>query len=171
MNLQPGADLSGHTSRELFEYLEDQLSDGVRRQSVDRYAYVALSELEDRLNAQEEEVFVLPTEVVSALKDAYPKAGKRTFEAVEKRGKFAWQVWSGKYGPFTPEQASYAVSLLTYCITKGSENCRKASASSPLPFIYSLFGRVINHEDTHSGFQRRAGESIDITEALKEALA
>lgn len=171
MIVNPSVDLTDLTARELCEYLGEQLAHGVRYQLIDRYAYLALNELEKRLDTKEEEAFVLPVAVVDEIKRRLPKAGMRTFQAIEKRCKFAWKVWDGKYGPLTPEQADYAVQLLAYCIRRGAELHAAHGGPAPQPYVYKQFDRILNHENTHEGFQRRAAQTIDITDTLKEVLS
>ena len=171
MNPDPGTDLSGYTTRELCSWLEEELDRGVRRAAVHRYAYRVLGELENRLDTKEEEQFVLPVNVVDAIKVAMPKAGMRTFQAVERRCKFAWKVWDGKYGPLNPEQAQYAVALLVWCIRHGASLHAQHGGPAPQPYVYKQFDRIVNHENTHEGFVRRQADTLDVTDILKEALA
>ncbi len=117
-----------------------------------------VSELRDRLG---EEDWVLPIEVLAALKGRFPMAGKKTIEAVERRCKFAHRVWADKYGPLTLDQGRYAIELMVWVIgqSKGS-----------YPFLYAGFDRIINHENVDAGFKKRAGDVETITFDAMELL-
>lgn len=174
MNPSPNTDLTGCTTRELCEFLGDELANGVRYSNVHRYAYVVLNELEKRLEAKDEEKVTLSVTVTEKLREAVG-AKKRSFDASYKRACFALKVWQGKYGPLTPEQAQYADQLLVHAIRRGVHNYHRAKLSgskTQLPgYVNAQLDRIVNHENTHEGFQRRAAETLDITDILKEALS
>jgi len=117
-----------------------------------------LDELADRLD---EEDWVLPVEVIDALKTVFPKAGKRTIEGVERRCKFAHRVWAEKYGPFNVEQGRYAIELMVYAIR---------ASQGQYAFLYSGFDQLVNHERVDEGFKKRAGDSKEIKFDVMELL-
>ena len=99
-----------------------------------------LDELTDRLN---EEDWVVPTEVMSLVRQKYPQ--RRTIEAVSRRCRFAHRVWSEKYGPFNFEQGRYAIELMLYIINSSAGHAQ----------MYGRFDEMLNHETVDAGFKRR----------------
>lgn len=124
-------------------------------------------EVERRLADKEEQVFVLPVSVTEAIRNQFG-SGRRTFDALTRRVRFAFQVWQGKYGPWTPEQAEYAEELCLWAINRAPNGTNPGHSRA---LVYTALDRIVNHENTHEGFKRREGESIDITELLQEALS
>lgn len=120
------------------------------------------AELLRRLAAPEEDVFVLPVSVTEAIRTQFG-SGRRTFDAISRRVRFAYKVWQGKYGPWNPEQADYAEQLVVFCIAKASTYGTPGHARAG---VYTWLDRVVHHEDTHSGFKRREGELVNITHEL-----
>jgi hypothetical protein len=129
--------------------------------------HAVIDEIHRRLGDKEQEVFVLPVSVTEAIRNHFG-SGKRTFDAITKRVRFAYQVWQGKYGPWTPEQADYAEELCLWAINRAPNG---TSPGHSRALVYTALDRIVNHEQTHQGFRRREGESIDITDALQEALS
>lgn len=124
-----------------------------------------IAELRRRLAIEEE--FIVPVAVVEAMKKSMPFAGKKTWDAVTRRCRFCYRVWKDKYGPWNLEQAQYAESVLVWCI--GQAEGRQFGK------LYAAFQRVLNHEDVHAGFLRRAGEvpaeqKVDVHLEVMEAL-
>jgi hypothetical protein len=134
---------------------------------ADPHALAILAELRERLGREQEEVFVLPVSVTEAIRNHFG-SGQRTFTAIAKRVRFAFQVWQGKYGPWTPEQAEYAEELCLWAINQASRGTNPGHSRA---LVYTQLDRIVNHENTHEGFKRREGESIDITNELLEALS
>lgn len=131
-----------------------------------RHYLDALDEIERRLNAPEQEIFVLPVSVTEAIRNQFG-SGKRTFDAMTKRVRFAYKVWQGKYGPWSPEQAEYAEELILFCVNKASLAVTPGHARAS---VYTWLDRIIHHENTHEGFKRREGETFSVLDELKEVL-
>jgi hypothetical protein len=144
------ADLADVTNDQLLDYIAENWE----------VAPNLISELRQRLTA--EEIFVLPVSVSDAIRQ-YFGGGRRTFDAMTKRIRFAYKVWQGKYGPWTPEQAEYAESLVLWAVN------RAATAENPTharPRVYTSLDLIMHHETTHAGFKAREGETVDIAAHL-----
>lgn len=149
----------------------DQLVDLTDEMIAGHTTYVAreavVEELRRRLSRPEEDVFVLPVAVTEAIRSNFG-SGRRTFDAVSKRVRFAYKVWQGKYGPWTPEQADYAEEIVVFCINKASAGMNPGHARA---IVYTWLDKAVHHENTDAGFKSRQEEQVSILADLKEVLA
>lgn len=125
-----------------------------------------LVEVERRIGERDAEPdpFVLPVPIIDRVLVLFGP-GRRTFDAIGKRCKFALKVWDGKYGPLTPEQHEYAVGVLLWALDV------PATHPNPRAAVYERLDRVVHHERTHAGFRAREGELVDVSAALGELAA
>jgi hypothetical protein len=119
-------------------------------------------EMIDVIDLELQDDYVVPKPVFVALKVAFPKAGNKTFAAVQRRCSFCWRVWQSKYGPLNQMQSEYAAGLMKWCCDNSQGN---------YAFLYTNFDQVVNHERTDLGFKRRADDAeehvrFDLLEVL-----
>lgn len=105
--------------------------------------------------------FRLPDAVVDAIRSVFG-GGSQTFGVIQKRVAHAFNVWTQKYGPWTPAQAKYATDLVVAAIT-----------TEPMerPLVYSRLDAVVHHEIVHEGFKKRSGATVDVSRELAELVS
>lgn len=146
----------------LADYTNEQLVGAIALCAAD-----VRDELLRRLSAPEEETFVLPVSVSEAIRNHFG-SGQRTFTAMVKRVRFAYKVWQGKYGPWTPEQAEYAEELCLWAINQAAQGTNPGHARAR---AYTCLDRILHDERTHEGFKRREGDTFDISADIREAFS
>ena len=150
------------TGEQLVEYLEHALSSGGARNILPDEQKV-LAEISTRLADAGDVAFVLPVAATELIREL-TGGKKRSFDALSRRIRFAFRVWQGKYGPWSPEQADYAEELVCWAL-------RSAKAQpNPIASAQVRLEQVVNHENTHKGFTSREARGVDITVDLMEAL-
>lgn len=162
-------DPSSYTSQQLFEALRGTLGEFGRAGFAEdlQEDFAVLDELESRLASLEgEEVFCLSVAIIDQIRAMFGP-GSRTFTAIEKRVRFAYQVWQGKYGPFSPEQAEYAEKVILRALGS-AEHLTDPGHRRAL--VYARLDGCVNHEMIDAGFKARAARGLDIQQELAEAL-
>lgn len=155
------------TGEQLVEYLELALTTGGARNILPDEKAV-LNEIASRLAEAGDEAFVIPVAACDRIRELFG-GGRRTFEAMERRVRFAYRVWQGKYGPWSPEQADYAESLILWALDEPTLS--RCDPGHRRALAYTRLDRIVNHENTHKGFTSREAAGVDITLDLMEALS
>lgn len=82
--------------------------------------------------------------------------GSRTYQALDRRIRFALRVWDEKFGPLNDDQERYADEVLAAVLRKAQ---REAAGTRVKlwPFAQAGIGRAIHNDRVADGMRKRAG--------------
>jgi hypothetical protein len=122
------------------------------------------------------DVDLWPELTFAAAKEAFGPAiyntASRSYKALDKRIRHARRTWRDKFGPLNAEQEQYADIILAHAIHFAAKDAATVGNPRMLwPYVQNSITQLINHENVHAGFKRRADKLVDVTDVLKELAA
>lgn len=116
-----------------------------------------------------------PADFRAAVEDFFGGKGlnRTAYDVVNRRVEHAFSVWGQRYA-MNPKQHEYAWAVLRSAVLQVKASQVRIQPSSPHPYwrkaVAASMERVVNNEDAHAGFKRRAG-LVDVAAQLEEAFA
>lgn len=122
------------------------------------------------MDADLSDIELLPQTFQAALRVFGPAVyneNGRTRKALAMRVGHCRRTWADKFGPLNAEQEAYADTILAYALGTAAKD---AGGNTRLlyPYTQRALGHLVNHEDVHAGFKRRAPKLVDVTDTLRE---
>lgn len=149
------APLSAQTHEELLDVISGVL-DWVNGDPRAKEAEAAVAELRHRMSPGA----YWPQKTFEAAQTIFGPAvfntASRTYQALDRRIRFALRVWDEKYGPLTPDQEIYADDVLASVLRKAQADAGGAKAKL-WPYAQAGIGRVVHHDRVVDGMRKRAG--------------
>ena len=116
-----------------------------------------------------------PADFRVAVEDVFGGKGlnRTAYDIVNRRVEHAFGVWGQRF-EMNPKQHEYAWAVLRSAVLQVKANQARIQPRNPYPYwrraVAASMERVVNNEDAHAGFKRRAG-LVDVAAQLEEAFA